>query len=213
MKAKRCWFLGSTTEESCGQLGEFMLGHAESRDRRKPVHLFISSGGGGLGEALAVAELIRSLPIHVEAFAFGDVCSSAVLIYAAARRRWATATSAFMVHPAAIRVDQEQFEIARMGTQARLLGWTSANAVECMKEYLGLGDSAPLIRAMVSPGGELWLRGAGEAIDAGLATDLLTLEHWPALPPGAKRRKGEAARGAKYTTPLPPSRARRRTAS
>lgn len=63
-----------------------------------PIELWINSEGGDLVEMFALYDVIRTLDNDVETIGFGQVASSAGLILAAGKSRYATPNCWFMSH-------------------------------------------------------------------------------------------------------------------
>jgi len=67
-------------------------------DGATELYLAISSGGGSVVEGLAIAALLRGLPVEVTTHNIGQTDSVANVIFAAGKKRYATANASFLFH-------------------------------------------------------------------------------------------------------------------
>lgn len=75
-----------------------MLFQMYFKNPKEPVHFFIDSGGGSVGPALTVHDLIKGMPFEAIATVVGNCNSAALIIIAACAKRRATRTSRFLFH-------------------------------------------------------------------------------------------------------------------
>lgn len=70
-----------------------LIGHGHSE-----LHLLIQSTGGFIGDAVAINNFLRGLPIPVTTYNGGHIASAAVAVYLAGATRVAEDTASFMIH-------------------------------------------------------------------------------------------------------------------
>lgn len=71
-------------------------------DKKAPLTIYLSSGGGDLGLSLGLYDLILAQPFDITIVGVGEVCSGASIILQAADRRILTNNSVLMLHSAAL---------------------------------------------------------------------------------------------------------------
>lgn len=94
-------FLGEIDEETVANVikGLYLM---ETDDETEPCEIFINSCGGSVYEALALYDIIQTLKIPVQTFAYGKCMSAAPLLLAAGDKgnRWVSPNCVFMYHQA-----------------------------------------------------------------------------------------------------------------
>ncbi len=68
-------------------------------DDCKKLHIAVQSSGGSVPIALAIADLLMSLPCEVITYNIGNVDSAALLIYSAGEDRVCSPGARFFIHP------------------------------------------------------------------------------------------------------------------
>lgn len=68
-------------------------------DNCKKLHIAVQSSGGSVTIALAIADLLMSLPCKVITYNIGNVESAALLIYSAGEDRVCSPEARFYIHP------------------------------------------------------------------------------------------------------------------
>lgn len=67
-------------------------------ERADDVHLILNSTGGGVGEGIALYNLLRAMPFRLTTYNIGRINSIGITIFLAGEMRCASATAAFMFH-------------------------------------------------------------------------------------------------------------------
>jgi len=66
--------------------------------KHQDVHLLFQSSGGSVGDGICLYNFFRSFPVGLTIYNVGSLASIAVIAYLGAKRRIASARSAFMIH-------------------------------------------------------------------------------------------------------------------
>ena len=102
------------------------------------VHLLFHSGGGFVGDGIALYNFFRALPIDLTLYNAGTVGSIATIAYLGARKRKTSAYAAFMIHRSYV---SPPFATARRlegTTKSLLLDDERSEAI--LREHLKLSD-------------------------------------------------------------------------
>lgn len=136
--------------------------------RHIPLRLFISSPGGSMPLALAVARLLLSLFEHIETYNLATVDSAAVCLYLTGSKRHSFAGSRFFLHPASISLTQPVTE-EQLRENIRLIRSDTESMIRFYRERTNL-DEATLCHWFTTP----TVFTGDEAVAQGIATDLCT---------------------------------------
>ncbi len=118
MKNKRIIkIIGSIDEEAFRKISD-ELDDLENKPNEK-ISLYLSSGGGSVYDALAIAGRIRISPCLITITAYGLVASAAVLILAAGDDRRMTRESWVMVHEESGKIKGSVTEMEKETAQLR----------------------------------------------------------------------------------------------
>ncbi|MBX4205910.1 ATP-dependent Clp protease proteolytic subunit [Candidatus Microgenomates bacterium] len=86
------------------------LSIANAKEYIEEIRLYLSTYGGDLLYAFALYDHIQSSPKPVDIVAEGVCMSAGVMILQAARRRYATEHTLFMVHPSITNVEEKSYQ-------------------------------------------------------------------------------------------------------
>ena len=88
------------------------LTEMEQRSSRKTITIKINSGGGYVVDAQAIIARIKASPCHIVTEGYGQIESSATLIFASGDRRRISRFCRLMVHEASYQIGGKHSEIA-----------------------------------------------------------------------------------------------------
>lgn len=139
------------------------------------VHLLMHTGGGGLGDAICLYNLLKILPFQLTAYNVGYIQSAGVVAFLGAKRRVASPFSTFMIHRVA--TSPQAATGKRLKTLAESVSIDDRNMETILRSALKLDE-------------ELWKRleyedlyiSAEDAVRFGLADEIG--DYTP--PPGTK---------------------------
>ena len=132
----------------------------------KKLHLLIHSSGGTVGDAIALYNFLRSLPMEVITYNAGSVLSAAVITYLAGKVRKVSKAATFMIHKSTLTLPAPTTaERLKMSAEGLLIEDARSEAV--LREHLRLPSKSWKIHQR----GELILT-AGESIKIGLAHEI-----------------------------------------
>lgn len=98
MQIESTYVLSGVIDHMCfNRLLEFVENHIVDSCER--LNIKISSGGGNVGVALAMAHFLRALPCKVHTYNLADVDSAAVVVFASGFRRVSPLHGMFTFHP------------------------------------------------------------------------------------------------------------------
>ncbi len=137
----------------------------ERYQRHIPLRLFISSPGGSMPLALAMARLLLSLFDHIETYNLATVDSAAVCLFLSGSRRCCFPSSRFFLHPASLETGAAQNE-AQMLENLSLIRSDTESMLSFYRERTGI-DEAKLRHWFAVP----TVLSCAEALAEGIATD------------------------------------------
>lgn len=107
------------------------------REQVETVHILIQSGGGNIGDGIAIYNYLRKLPLKLISYNGGTVASIAVLIFLAASERMASNTATFMIHKSHF-TSATQTNVESLEGIAKMLRIDDARIEEILKEHIAL---------------------------------------------------------------------------
>lgn len=129
------------------------------------VHMLFQSGGGIVGDGIALYNFFRTLPIKLRVHNVGTVASIATIAFLGAETRIASKHSAFMIHRTQMAPTPVTSE--RMAALAHSLELDDHRTMSILKDRLDLSEE----QWKVHSAADLWLTSA-EAVDSKLATEI-----------------------------------------
>jgi len=96
MKTKYIVFTAGVYPAQSGQFKNAII--QALNDKYDEIYFFISSGGGDVFEGLAIASLIKALPMKTVMHNIGQVDSVATAIFSAGKERISNKNASFMFH-------------------------------------------------------------------------------------------------------------------
>ena len=107
-------------------------------DECERLNILICSNGGHISIALAIGQLLRSLPCEVFTYNIANVDSAAIAIFASGKRRICTPQGTFMFHPAA-----KEISGAKSAAELRSLADEVDSDAERLTAFLELCTEIP----------------------------------------------------------------------
>ena len=105
-KTKYIVFTAGVSPQTIGKLREAIVQAVNGRYTE--LYILLSSSGGDVNEGLALAALLRSLPVKVVMHNIGQIDSVANVIFAAGHTRYAQANASFLFHGVLLNLNQTQ---------------------------------------------------------------------------------------------------------
>lgn len=129
------------------------------------AHIMIQSGGGIVGDGVALYNLFRSMPIDLTLYNAGTVCSAAAIAFLGAKQRRISAHATIMLH--------RSQSVAQGGTSVELRHLAHSAALDDARIEAIIRESCTLNEDQfaIFHAHNLWLS-AEEAIAAGVATEI-----------------------------------------
>ena len=154
-------FMDEVNEETIKPIIEWILieNHVR-RKKKKELLLMICSEGGGVDNAFALIDVIKSSAIPIKTVGLGCIASSGLLIFLAGHkgRRVLTPNTSILSHQYSWGVEGKAHELFAMTKEFNLI---QHRMVEHYKECTGLSDE--VIRNKLLPASDVWLN-ASEAL-------------------------------------------------
>jgi ATP-dependent Clp protease protease subunit len=165
---RRIYMLGEIEDDTGGWFSK-ILHYLQAKDAEAPVELWINSPGGDVESMFAIHDLIQQSKCPIELHGFGEVSSAAVLLLACGTpgKRFVSENCCLMAH--------EFFGVGAAHTlgmraakdRRKWEDWITVRWQELMGRYAKGGKAH--WRRVTEKGGEYWLLGGQEIVEAGVA--------------------------------------------
>lgn len=141
LASREIWLIGEVNDNLFSTVGAGLL-HLAQDDPQQPIKLYVSSDGGDYHTGIALADLIRGLPVPVHTVGLSTVYSAATYPFLAGTHRSCYPHTSFYFHSISVKGEITMGQAAQVFThwrealqsQARLLADTTLVTEE---EWLG----------------------------------------------------------------------------
>ena len=133
---------------------------------RKPIHLFINSGGGETSAGTAIIQAIRSIKAPVYTIAMGNAGSAAAEVFFSGNKRFAYRDSMFLIHQESIKLEGDSGVSKFRGA----VDYLDKNYKNSLAYYKGFKGTIQQLKKMIDK--ETWLT-AEEAVKVGLVDKII----------------------------------------
>lgn len=95
---KEFYWIGDINDENLRKIIDEI--RKSQKKKNESIRLYVNSGGGSIPDGKAFYDWVRSKKIQLETIGWGEVVSSAILIFLAGQKRKATKNTTFLIHNA-----------------------------------------------------------------------------------------------------------------
>ncbi len=163
--AREIYLFGEIEEGDGGIVFQY-LQILQRDDAQKPIHVYINSPGGDVSAEFAIHDAIRLCEADVITVGIGEVASAAGLILVCGKERYVTPSTVFMAHEVKMGTENAGIGLRAATDRRKWEDWQHEHWAELMGTYCK--GSASHWKKVVERGGEYWLLGGKEIVEAGI---------------------------------------------
>lgn len=165
-ESRHVYLFGEMEPEQAADAAEAIVKLSEE-DRKEPVHLhLVACPGGNVMAAMALVDIVQAaFTAPVYTYAWGEACSSAVMILAAGTRRKVSRNAVVMVHGFALGLERQSTKA--MTSAAAGYAGQEAHVYRWLAHATGHMDRDYWLKR-IAASGEVWFDAEG-AVEQGLA--------------------------------------------
>lgn len=167
--AARAIYVGEIEEDSPDTFAQALTYLAARGDA--PVRLMLNTPGGDVTAMFALHDLIRTAPVPVHAFAYGEVVSAGVLLLACCHHRTVTESCVLMSHEATVG-EETELGLRAAKDRRQWEDWSHTWWCELMARYTPDDKDAGWWKRKTERKAEYWRLGGQQIVDEGLADEV-----------------------------------------
>jgi ATP-dependent Clp protease protease subunit len=160
---------GDITEENINEALRWLI-YENTSDEEKELTLYVNSTGGLLNDAFALIDMMRHSKHTIKTIGFGNVMSSAFLIFAAGTRgyRYIAKNASILSHQYSDELSESKHHDIK--SFSKECDNVNERMVSLLKTCTDLNGST--IKRKLLPASDVWLK-AEELVDLGIADHIL----------------------------------------